>query len=169
MAFAWLRTRKETINQHFYKLGLVKKKKILTRQNRNVSGSPSRVWKHARIITAHVNPKHGASLEYRTPGVTASQWRRGDCYCSDCSVIGGCARARARVCVGGCVCVVGGSVTADWQLEQVNSVCGGIQEDGGLFITCSSDMCFCITHTAGKCEEIGLYQERHQIIVFKYI
>lgn len=44
-------------------------------------------------------------------------------------------------------------------------MCGGILEDGGLFITCSSDMCFCITHTGGKCEEIGLYQERHQIIV----
>lgn len=62
----------------------------------------------------HVNTKHGLSVEYRTPGVTAaSQYdvrlRRGDCYSSDCTVIGGVMGATWMMCVrawiGACVCV----------------------------------------------------------------
>lgn len=145
--FMRLRKWKETINQHFSEWGFGKNSHATERSVLGLISTslppsllPScNVWKP---MSTH-NTVYHCNTGPRCFCITV--WRRGDCYCSGCSVIGRCARACVCVLVGGWV--GGGSATADRQLKQVNSVCGGIQEDCGLFITCSSYMCFYITHT----------------------
>ena len=83
---------------------------------------------HARIISVHAKPITRSVIGIQDPCVYCIRLRHCDivCYCSDCTVIGLC-------CACACACA------CDWQSKQVNSVCGGIQGECVLFITCSSD------------------------------
>lgn len=149
MIYVSLHTRRETFNSRISEQGLVRTSNSHTADPK-VSAQISIVLlvesRFRNISRAHKPIKPIKRHRKTGPScVSITVWRKiASCWLV-LAVIARSSEGGGWVYVRVCG---GGSVTADWHLKQVNSVCGGgIQGDSVLFITCSNDMRLHITHT----------------------